>query len=274
MKRWMFIFPLGAGVAGLAASVPNMSYQQGGMAYHWLLAGSYFPAVIGAGGLLGLIRLNRQVMELTPQAHADGFREVLSGKSLAERWKTNLLLLGSALVLDLALSISQFQIREPATGDRLIFIACLTLPVIVLGIVQLRLWLFSKDITQPRLFVEPFPISRGVPLRIRVEAQVKRPTDRLHLRVWLLCTETTVLYLRRQNLALRKNIVEYVVAEKEEKSLAAGASVGVNHQLTISAGTPASGSAAVDGYPHYQWQLHLELTGALKLLADFPLEIG
>lgn len=270
----MFIVPLGAGVAGLAASVRNMNQQQGGLAYHWLLAGSFFPALIGAGGLLGFIRLNRQVMELTPEAHAGGFREVLSGKTIAESRNNNLLLLSSGVVLDLALSISQLTIRGPATGDRLLFTACLTLPVIVLGIAQWRLWLVLRDVTQPRLFVEPFPINRGIPVTIRVEAQVKRPLDRLHLRVWLLCTETTVLYLRRQNLALRKNVVEYVVADQQQSKLAAGASVGVSHQLTISTGTPASGSAAVDGFPNYQWRLHLELTGTLKLLADFPLEIG
>jgi hypothetical protein len=274
MKRWMFILPLAVGVAGLVSSAPQILQPYCGLAYYWLLVGTFFSAVIGAGGLLGFIRPSRQIMQLTAVLDPQGFREVLSGKTLAERRNANLLLLGTGLLLAIALPICLLHSRGSLSGDCTIFILCLSAVVAVLAIVQWRLWLVSSHITQPRMFIEPFPINRGVPLQIRVEAQVKKPIDRLHIRAWVLCTETSVLYLRRQNLALRKNVVEHIAAEQEQTHLDAGASVSLSHRMTISAGTPASGSAAVDGFPNYQWIFHLELKGTHQLLADFPLEVG
>ena len=274
MNRFMFILLLAAGCAGLIVASQQIIQQDSALAFDWLFAGSFFPAVIGAGGLLGIIRPTRKSMELTAQVDAQGFREVLSGKPIDQRRSANLLLLITSIVLAIAMSMNVLRARGPVSGDRMLFITTLWVPVVILAIVQRRIWNLSSAITQPRLFIQPFPINRGTPLRIRLSVQAKQPLGHLHVRAWLLCTETTVLFLRRQNLAVRKNVVEYIAVEEEQTKLAAGALLEVNSRLTISAGTPASGSASVIGYPNYEWTLHVEITGSRKLITDFPLEVG
>jgi len=274
MKRWMFILPLVVGLIGLISSTKPILQMEHAVAFHCLFAGSVFATVIGAGGLLRIIRPTAPIMELTAQSDPHGFREVLSGKSVATRRNANLLLLATSIALGLALPLNLLRTHEPISIDFFVFIVCISTPVVILGIRQWRIRQLSIAIAQPRLFIEPFPINRGIPLHIRVAVEIKQPLAQLHIRAWLICRETTVLFLRRQNLAVRKNVVEYLAAEQQHATLAAGASLSVSSRFTISEGTPASGSAAVDGFPDYQWLLHCEFTGSRKCFEDFPLEVG
>jgi hypothetical protein len=274
MKRWMFILPLAVGLTGLISSTQPILQMEHAVAFHCLFAGSVFATVIGAGGLLRIIRPTGQIMELTAEADPHGFREVLSGKSIATRSNGNLLLLTTGIALAVALPLNLLRTHEPISLDFLAFILCICTPVVILSVRQWRIWQLSSAISQPRLFIEPFPINRGVPLQIRLTIEIKRPLEQLRIRAWLICRETTVLYLRRQTLAVRKNVVEYLAAEKQNTSAVPGESLSLSTRLTISEGTPTSGSAAVDGFPDYQWLLHCEFTGSRRCFADFPLEIG
>jgi len=270
----MFILPLAVGIAGLWSAAPEMIRRDTALAYCCMFAASVFAAVVGAGGLLQVIRPPRKIMQLTPQAHADGFREVLSSKSIAERCRASLVLLTTAVVLDVTLAIKLLVFRGPPYGDELMVILLLSVPVAVFAIQWRRLWLLRTTLAQPRLFIQPFPINRGTPLQIRLESGAIRPLDRLHASAWLICIETNVFYLRRANLAVPKSVVEYIAAHREQSKLAAGDPFTASARVNLSTGTPASGSATVDGFPNYQWFIHLELSGSIKFIADFPLEIG
>jgi len=162
----------------------------------------------------------------------------------------------------------------PISGDGVAFILCLSALVLILIIAQWQIWRLSSTLAQPRVFIQPVPIHRGAPLQIRMAVEAKQPLRHLHVRAWLLCTETNLQHLGRRTHVMRKNVVEYVAAEQEQSDLAAGTVLGVSRRLTISLGTPASGRADVTAYPNFQWFLRLEFTGSRNYIANFPLEIG
>jgi hypothetical protein len=244
------------------------------LGYYWLCAGCFFATLVGAGGVIGIIQPGRSIMQLTREVDTEGFREVLSSKAIVERRNANLWLLIGTIVLDFALFILLLATHTPLSVDPALLVLCLLVPTIALGIGQYRIQTLSQTISQPRVFIEPFPISRGVPLQIRVSVQARRPLSHLHVRAWILCTETSVIFLRRQNLAVRRNVVEYVAADRDGSNIAAGDQLSINTRITISTGTPPSGSATVEGFPNYRWIVHLQLVGSLKYSVDFPLEVG
>ena len=243
------------------------------LAYYWLLAGSVFATVIGAGGLTGMIRMARRTMKVIPKVTADGFREVLSGKPIAERRTANLLLLTTGVVLDIALPINWLTAHGPVSGDGIAFILCLSTLVVILVVAQWRIWQLSSTLAQPRVFIQPFPISRGTPVQIRLAVEAKQPLKHLHVRAWLLCIETSLHHLGRRAHMMRENVVEYIAAEQEKSDLTAGSVLDASRRLTISSGTPATGKADVLSYPSFRWTLRLEFSGSRNYIADFPLEI-
>jgi hypothetical protein len=274
MYRLLFLLPLAAGAAGIVAAGRQIVQVDHQLAYDFLFAGGFYGALIGAGGMLGIVRPKRRAMRIAGVAEADGFKEVLSGKSIAERRSENLLMLIGGVFLAVALSVNKFKAHATMSIDLAIFIFGLLAPVVFLVIQLVRIWQLSRAVAQPRIFVAPIPIRRGAPLQIRLAVEAKRPLERLSLRAWLLCIETDVVFHDRRTRFPRENVVERVAADQDQENVAAGEVVSTSFRLTISKGTPQSGKFSIRRYPHYQWLLHLELSGSRNYITEYPLEIN
>ncbi len=263
--------PLFLATPGLAILIVERYPSPG---WYWAAAGAASCLLAGIFILTNRITLPRKKMSLRPLTGATSFL-LLPQQTPRERLYTALFLLIS-IALPFLILAAQFEIATSFTllAAHQFCAAAILLTLALIAPVALRARALDHQ-GDCQLTIDRAALVLDTPFTLHATITARKPLQITRWQVRLVCVEHILMHSGRYSHHVTRPHREILATLAGPTTLSAQQSLSGSATLRAdSKEHPPSGQTSVATYPHYHWEIRLELTGSLNSTAIYPITLN